>query len=144
MAIYWGQVKLDGGLHLASLDRLEGEFQRILSVDILLGLSLTNQPVRKADTSSNRKLSAQTLKSLHLIVQKLASNGRRQRCMDLYIDSRVRFFKESLKALPLNYLQIKPGTKIDWKSVGMYIGPWTQHMEVVIKSLCEPEYQLCN
>ncbi|KAI5053955.1 hypothetical protein GOP47_0031153 [Adiantum capillus-veneris] len=49
-----------------------------------------------------------------------------------------------MKALPLNFLQIKYGSKVDWKSLGMYIGPWTQHMEVVVKSICEPEYQLCS
>eukprot|EP00250_Pteridium_aquilinum_P014414 c21973_g1_i1 orf=680-2749(+) len=138
------QAKLDGGLHSASLDRLEAEFQRILSEESLLAFSLTSQAARKADAVSNRKLTAQTLKSLHLIVQKLALNGRRQRCMDLYVETRVKVIRDSFKALPLNYLQIKSGTKIDWKSVGMYIGPWTQHMELVAKSLCEPEYQLCN
>lgn len=136
--------KLDGGLHSASLDRLEGEFLRILSEDSLLGLSPAGQHARNSDISVNRKLPAQTLRSLNLIVQKLSSKERRQRCMDIYIGSRVRFVKESLAALPLSYLQIKSGTKMDWKSTGMYIGPWTQHMEVVTKCLCEPEYQLCS
>ncbi|MCO5567260.1 hypothetical protein L7F22_020950 [Adiantum nelumboides] len=137
-------VKLDGGLHAASLDRLEGELERILSVDSLLHPHLSTEALRKPNLGRDRKIPSQVLKSLHLIVQKLASNGRTHRSTEIYIEARVRVFRESMRALPLNYLHIKSGTKVDWKSIGMYIGPWTQHMEVVVKSICEPEYALCS
>lgn len=138
------RAKLDGGLHLACLDRLEAELQRILSMESLPVLSVANKAARNADAVTIKKLSAQTSRSLHLILQKLVSNGRRQRCIDLYVETRIRVIRDSLKDLPLDYLHLKSATKLDWKNVGLYVGPWTQHMEVVVKLLCEPEYQLCS
>ncbi|KAH7295858.1 hypothetical protein KP509_27G068800 [Ceratopteris richardii] len=136
--------KLDGGLHAAALDKLECEFKRLLSDENLLVPSIPSDVTKEGDPECKRTISSHALKHLHLILQKLVSNGRNQRIMELYVESRTLLLKRNLNALPLNYLQMRSSSKHDWKSVGAYIGPWTQHMDVVMRSLCEPEYNLCN
>eukprot|EP00249_Psilotum_nudum_P032088 c47242_g1_i1 orf=381-2426(-) len=133
------RANLDGGLLDSAMDRLEIEFGKLLD-DF-------SEPKQSHDTGkSPLPLPAKDIKMLQMIVERLDSNNRIHRCIELYIERRSRAAKASMQSLQLGYLELsyaELGSKLDWKPLEKFVGAWTQHIVVAVDRIFQPEYHLC-
>lgn len=130
--------RLDGGLLDVALDKLEGEFRRLL-VDhsVLLPLLLPSD----LPCIASSPLPVSVVKKLQVILERLTVNDRLERCLAIYVDVRGGNARASLEALQLDYLQEEFSSVLGKDE---YIGQWTQHLEFAVKHLLDAEYKLCG
>ncbi|PKA51377.1 hypothetical protein AXF42_Ash002742 [Apostasia shenzhenica] len=112
---------LDGGLLVAALEKLDGEFRRLLIVS------------GHGDAMSK----------LQAIMVRMKANGRLDHCVAVYIEVRCSNVRASLRALDLDYLEISPSEFDHVQSIQTHIDKWTRHLEFAVKHLFEAEFKLC-
>lgn len=138
------QSHLDGGLLEAALDKLEGEFRRLLvenSVPLpMLSPSSLGDQARIAPSP----LPVAVIHKLQAILGRLKSNNRLEDCISIYVEVRSSNVRASLQALNLDYLEISISEFNDVQSIEGYIAQWGKHLEFAVKHLFEAEYKLCN
>ncbi|KAJ6697681.1 EXOCYST SUBUNIT EXO70 FAMILY PROTEIN [Salix purpurea] len=110
------RAHLDGGLLNAALDKLEGEFRRLLTEHSV------PLPMSSSSTLAEQAVIAPSQ------LPKFA----------------VRNVRASLRALDLDYLEISIAEFNDVQSIEGYIAQWGKHLEFAVKHLFEAEYKLCN
>eukprot|EP01018_Ginkgo_biloba_P039878 Gb_17993 [translate_table: standard] len=134
------RARLDGGLLDAALDKLEGEFRRLLVENsVPLPLALPGEQPCIAPSP----LPVPVVQKLLLILERLTVNNRLEKCLAIYIDVRSANARVSLQALHLDYLQISTAEFNNVQSIEKYIAQWTQHLEFAVKHLFDAEYKLC-
>ncbi|KAL9237305.1 hypothetical protein vseg_011872 [Gypsophila vaccaria] len=132
---------LDGGLLEASLDKLEGEFLRLLAENsVPLPMSSSDDRVSLAPSP----LPVLVIHKLQAILGRLMVNNRVEKCISIYVEVRSSNVRASLKALNLEYLEVSLAEFSDVKSIEGYISKWGKHLEFAMKHLFEAEYKLCN
>ncbi|KAG9449611.1 hypothetical protein H6P81_009576 [Aristolochia fimbriata] len=139
------KVRLDGGLLDAALDKLEGEFRRLLTENsIILPMSSSLLEDAQHPCIAPSPLPVSVVQKLQLILERLTSNNRFDKCLSIYIEVRSSNVKASLQALDLDYLKISLSEFNDVQSIEGYISQWGKHLEFAVKHLFEAEYKLCN
>ncbi|KAF5774371.1 putative exocyst complex component Exo70, cullin repeat-like-containing domain superfamily [Helianthus annuus] len=134
----------DGGLLAVSLDRLEGEFRRLLTENSV-PLPMSSSPLKDEQPCiSPSPLPVPVIKKLQDIIGSLIVNNRLERCKSIYVDVRSSIVRASLRALNLEYLEISVSEFNDVNSIQGYITKWSEHLEFAVKHLFEAEYKLCN
>ncbi|PKA65789.1 hypothetical protein AXF42_Ash017314 [Apostasia shenzhenica] len=131
---------LDGGLLLASLDKLEAEF-RCLLTDHSFPLKMI--AAGDANTITPSPLPVQVITKLQAILQRLKANNRLERCVTVYIEVRGSNVRASLRALNLDYLEITAAEYDHVQSIQAHIDTWARHLEFAVKHLFEAEFNLC-
>ncbi|KAL0903444.1 hypothetical protein M5K25_027825 [Dendrobium thyrsiflorum] len=131
---------LDGGLLVAALDKLEGEFRRLLD-DHSSPLPMTSSSDDM--TIAPSPLPAQIISKLQAILERMNANNRLNRCVAIYIEVRVSIVQASLRALDLGYLEITQAEFDHVQSIQAHIEKWARHLEFSVKHLLEAEYKLC-
>ncbi|XP_020582105.1 exocyst complex component EXO70A1 [Phalaenopsis equestris] len=131
---------LDGGLLIAALDRLEGEFRRLL-VDHSFPIPMTTSGDENAIAPS--PLPVQVIAKLQAILERMKANSRLNRCVAIYVEVRVSNVQASLRALNLDYLEITQTEFDHVQSIQADIEKWGRHLEFSVKHLFEAEYKLC-
>ncbi|GKD91462.1 exocyst complex component EXO70A1, partial [Tanacetum coccineum] len=136
--------RLDGGLLEAALDRLEGEFRRLLTENSV-PLPMSSSPVKdEQQCISPSQLPVPVIKKLQAILNSLIANNRLEKCKSIYVEVRSSIVRASLRALNLDYLEISVSEFNDVQSIEGYISKWSKHLEFAVKHLFEAEYKLCN
>lgn len=131
---------LDGGLLVAALDRLEGEFRRLLD-DHSSPLAMTASGEDNAISMS--PLPVQVIVKIQAILERLKANNRLNRCVAIYVEVRVSNVDASLRTLGLDYLEITQAEFDHVQSIQAHIDKWARHLEFTVKHLLEAEYKLC-
>lgn len=135
---------LDGGLLDAALDKLEGEFRRLLTEhSVPLPMSSPSSSNENACIAPS-PLPVTVIQKLQVILGRLIVNKRLERCISIYVDVRSSNVRASLHALNLDYLEISISEFNDIQSIEGYIAQWGKHLEFAVKHLFEAEYKLCN
>ncbi|KAK1430765.1 hypothetical protein QVD17_13755 [Tagetes erecta] len=136
--------RLDGGLLEAALDRLEGEFRRLLT-DNSIPLPMSSSPLKDEQACiSPSPLPVPVIKKLQEIISGLIANNRLEKCKSIYVDVRSSIVRASLRALNLDYLEISVSEFNNVQNIEGYIANWSKHLEFAVKHLFEAEYKLCN
>nr|GEX93793.1 exocyst complex component EXO70A1 [Tanacetum cinerariifolium] len=136
--------RLDGGLLEAALDRLEGEFRRLLTENSV-PLPMSSSPLKdEQQCISPSQLPVPVIKKLQAILNSLIANNRLEKCKSIYVEVRSSNVRASLRALNLDYLEISVSEFNDVQSIEGYISKWSKHLEFAVKHLFEAEYKLCN
>ncbi|KAK9266065.1 hypothetical protein L1049_019192 [Liquidambar formosana] len=136
--------RLDGGLREAALDKLEGEFRRLLMEhSVPLPMSSTSSLGDKACIAPS-PLPVTVIQKLQAILGRLIANNRLEKCISIYVEVRGSNVRASLQALDLDYLEISIAEFNDVQSIEGYIAQWGKHLEFAVKHLFEAEYKLCN
>ncbi|KAF6161778.1 hypothetical protein GIB67_013855 [Kingdonia uniflora] len=137
------RARLDGGLLYAALDKLEGEFRRLLTENsVPLPMSSSNGEELACIAPS--PLPVQVIQKLQAIIERLKANNRLEKCIAIYVEVRSLNVRASLQALNLDYLEISISEFNDVQSIEGYIAQWGKHLEFAVKHLFEAEYKLCN
>lgn len=138
------RTHLDGGLLDAALDKLEGEFRRLLTEHSLpLPMSSTSSLGEQAVIAPS-PLPVTVIQKLQAILGRLIANNRLEKCISIYVEVRSSNVRASLQALDLDYLEISIAEFNDVLSIEGYIAQWGKHLEFAVKHLFEAEYKLCN
>ncbi|KAF2283554.1 hypothetical protein GH714_011974 [Hevea brasiliensis] len=138
------KARLDGGLLDAALDKLEGEFRRLLSEhSVPLPMSSPSSLGQQAVIAPS-PLPVTVIQKLQAILGRLIVNNRLERCISIYVEVRGSNVRASLQALDLDYLEISIAEFNDVQSIEGYIAQWGKHLEFAVKHLFEAEYKLCN
>ncbi|XP_076959243.1 exocyst complex component EXO70A1-like [Bidens hawaiensis] len=136
--------RLDGGLLVAALDRLEGEFRRLLT-DNSIPLPMASSPLKdEPAVISPSPLPVPVIKKLQEILGGLIANNRLENCKSIYVDVRSSIVRASLRVLNLDYLEISVSEFNNVQNIEGYIANWSKHLEFAVKHLFEAEYKLCN
>ncbi|KAK9077809.1 hypothetical protein SSX86_006147 [Deinandra increscens subsp. villosa] len=136
--------RLDGGLLEAALDRLEGEFRRLLTENSI-PLPMSSSPLKDEPACiSPSPLPVPVIKKLQEIIGGLIANNRLEKCKSIYVDVRSSIVRASLRALDLDYLEISVTEFNNVQNIEGYIANWSKHLEFAVKHLFEAEYKLCN
>ncbi|CAI0376422.1 unnamed protein product [Linum tenue] len=136
--------RLDGGLLDAALDKLEGEFRRLL-VDHSVPLEMSSSSAgEQAAAIAPSQLPVAVIQKLQAILGRLIANNRLEKCISIYVEVRSSNVRSSLQALDLDYLEISIAEFNDVQSIEGYIAQWGKHLEFAVKHLFEAEYKLCN
>ncbi|KAJ0458235.1 putative exocyst complex component Exo70, cullin repeat-like-containing domain superfamily [Helianthus annuus] len=136
--------RLDGGLLEAALDRLEGEFRRLLTENSI-PLPMSSSPLKDEQACiSPSPLPVPVIKKLQEIIGGLIANNRLEKCKSVYVDVRSSIVRASLRALNLDYLEISVSEFNNVQNIEGYIANWSKHLEFAVKHLFEAEYKLCN
>ncbi|CAN6173443.1 unnamed protein product [Urochloa humidicola] len=128
---------LDAGLLTAALGMLEVEFRRLLeehSAPLAMRESAAPAPVVPS------RIPAPVVHKLSLILDRLAANGRLERCSAAYADARGDTVGASLRALGLDYLK---ETSEDAQVLSPSVERWARHLEFAVHHLLEAERRLC-
>lgn len=129
---------LDGGLLDVALNKLEGEFRRLLVENsVLLPLLLPSDRPCIAPSP----LPGSVVQLLQVILERLTVNDRLERCLAIYVDVRGGNAEASLQALQLGYPEEE---FISVLGKDECIEQWTQHLEFAVKHLLDAEYKLCG
>ncbi|KAK8952633.1 hypothetical protein KSP40_PGU019486 [Platanthera guangdongensis] len=130
---------LDGGLLVAALDKLEGEFRRLLDDH--------SSPLPMASSCDNTiapsPLPGQVIAKIQAILERMDANRRLDRCVAIYVDVRCSNIQASLRSLDLDYLEITLAEFDHVQSIQVHIDKWAGHLEFAVKHLLEAEYKLC-
>lgn len=138
------RTHLDGGLLNAALDKLEGEFRRLLTEhSVPLPMSSSSSP-NEQPCIAPPPLPVSVIQKLQAILGRLIVNKRLERCISIYVEVRSSNVRASLHALNLDYLEISISEFNDVQSIEGYIAQWGKHLEFAVKHLFEAEYKLCN
>ncbi|CAN6206796.1 unnamed protein product [Urochloa humidicola] len=130
---------LDAGLLAAALAMLEAEFRRLLVAHSApLAMRDRDRPDSAALVPS--RIPASVVHKLGLILDRLAANGRLDRCSAAYADARGDTVGASLRALGLDYLK---ETSEDAQVLSPNVERWGQHLEFAVHHLLEAERKLC-
>ncbi|XP_068643635.1 exocyst complex component EXO70A1 [Aristolochia californica] len=139
------KVRLDGGLLDVALDKLEGEFRRLLTENsIILPMSSSLNGDAQQPCIAPSPLPVSVVQKLQLILERLNANDRFEKCLSIYIEARSSNVKASFQDLDLDYLKISLSEFNDVQSIEGYISQWGKHLEFAVKHLFEAEYKLCN
>ncbi|XP_010432851.1 PREDICTED: exocyst complex component EXO70A1-like [Camelina sativa] len=138
------QLRLDGGLRDAALDKLESEFRRLLK-DNSVPLPMAS-PSSLGDQAciAPSQLPVTVIHKLQAILGRLRANNRLDKCISIYVEVRSSNVRASLQALDLDYLDISVSEFNDVQSIEGYIAQWGNHLEFAVKHLFEAEFKLCN
>ncbi|EOA15465.1 hypothetical protein CARUB_v10004281mg [Capsella rubella] len=138
------QLRLDGGLRDAALDKLESEFRRLLK-DNSVPLPMAS-PSSLGDQAciAPSQLPVTVIHKLQAILGRLRANNRLDKCISIYVEVRSLNVRASLQALDLDYLDISVSEFNDVQSIEGYIAQWGNHLEFAVKHLFEAEFKLCN
>ncbi|KDP33456.1 hypothetical protein JCGZ_07027 [Jatropha curcas] len=138
------KAHLDGGLLDAALDKLEGEFRRLLTEhSVPLPMSSPSSLGQQAVIAPS-PLPVTVIQKLQAILGRLIANNRLEKCISIYVEVRGSNVRASLQALDLDYLEISIAEFNDVQSIEGYIAQWGRHLEFAVKHLFEAEYKLCN
>ncbi|KAF9681364.1 hypothetical protein SADUNF_Sadunf06G0218200 [Salix dunnii] len=138
------RAHLDGGLLNAALDKLEGEFRRLLTEhSVPLPMSSSSTLADQAVIAPSQ-LPVSVIHKLQAILGRLRTNKRLEKCISIYVEVRSSNVRASLRALDLDYLEISIAEFNDVQSIEGYIAQWGKHLEFAVKHLFEAEYKLCN
>ncbi|KAG6409710.1 hypothetical protein SASPL_127752 [Salvia splendens] len=136
--------RLDGGLYVVAVNRLEIEFRRLLTENsVPLPMSSQSLPGEQACIAPS-PLPVAVIHKLQAILRRLITDGRLENCVSIYIEVRSSNVRASLQALNLDYLEISVSEFNDVASIEVYIAQWGKHLEFAVKHLFEAEYKLCN
>jgi len=86
------------------------------------------------------RIPASVVHKLGLILDRLAANGRLDRCSAAYADARGDTVGASLRALGLDYLK---ETSEDAQTLSPSVERWGRHLEFAVHHLLEAERKLC-
>ncbi|XP_073262443.1 exocyst complex component EXO70A1 isoform X2 [Populus alba] len=138
------RARLDGGLLNAALDKLEGEFRRLLT-EHSVPLPMSSSPdLGEQAVIAPSLLPVSVIHKLQAILGRLRTNNRLEKCISIYVEVRSSNVRASLQALDLDYLEISIPEFNDVQSIEGYIAQWGKHLEFAVKHLFEAEYKLCN
>ncbi|EEF46801.1 exocyst complex component EXO70A1 [Ricinus communis] len=138
------KASLDGGLLDAALDKLEGEFRRLLT-EHSVPLPMSSPPsLGQQAVIAPSPLPVSVIQKLQAILGRLIANNRLEKCISIYVEVRGSNVRASLQALDLDYLEISIAEFNDVQSIEVYIAKWGKHLEFAVKHLFEAEYKLCN
>ncbi|XP_050216583.1 exocyst complex component EXO70A1 [Mercurialis annua] len=138
------KASLDGGLLDASLDKLEGEFRRLLTEhSVPLPMSAPSALGQQAVIAPS-PLPVSVIQKMQAILGRLIANNRLEKCITIYVEVRGSNVRASLQALDLDYLEISIAEFNNVQSIEGYIAQWGRHLEFAVKHLFEAEYKLCN
>lgn len=138
------QSHLDGGLLEAALDKLEGEFRRLLVENSVPLPMLSPSSLGDQACIAPSPLPVAVIHKLQAILGRLKSNNKLEDCISIYVEVRSSNVRASLQALNLDYLEISISEFNDVQSIEGYIAQWGKHLEFAVKHLFEAEYKLCN
>ncbi|GLJ43304.1 hypothetical protein SUGI_0899300 [Cryptomeria japonica] len=134
------RAKLDGGLMAVALDRLEGEFKRLLVEHTVLlkagDISPSDRPCIEASP-----LPGAVVEKLQRVLERLTVNNRLEQCIDIYVDIRGGNGRASLEALDLDYLDIEFSSVL---TVDAFVDKWCKDLEFAVKHLLEAEFRICG
>jgi exocyst complex protein 7 len=131
---------LDAGLLAAALGLLEAEFRRLLA-DHSAPLAMREPGDRSAPASIvPSRIPPSVVHKLSMILDRLAANGRLDRCSAAYADARGDTVGASLRALGLDYLK---ETSEDAQVLSPSVERWGRHLEFAVHHLLEAERKLC-
>lgn len=100
------KARLDGGLLDAALDKLEGEFRRLLTEhSVPLPMSSPSSLGQQAVIAPS-PLPVTVIQKLQAILGRLIANNRLEKCISIYVEVRGSNVRASLQALDLDYLEI--------------------------------------
>ncbi|XP_024445265.1 exocyst complex component EXO70A1 isoform X2 [Populus trichocarpa] len=138
------RARLDGGLLNAALDKLEGEFRRLLT-EHSVPLPMSSSPdLGEQAVIAPSLLPVSVIHKLQAILGRLRTNNRLEKCISIHVEVRSSNVRASLQALDLDYLEISIAEFNDVQSIEGYIAQWGKHLEFAVKHLFEAEYKLCN
>ncbi|KAL9439835.1 hypothetical protein AB3S75_018660 [Citrus x aurantiifolia] len=138
------EIRLDGGLLDAALDKLESDFRRLLTENsVPLPMSSPSTLGQQACIAPS-PLPVSIIQKLQAILGRLIANNRFDKCISVYVEVRSSNVRASLQALDLDYLEISIAEFNDVQSIEGYIAQWGRHLEFAVKHLFEAEYNLCN
>lgn len=129
------RLSLDGGLLSEAINKLKGEFRRLLS-EISLPLPLSPQ---LADSSFSS-----IVENLHAIVERLTYSNGLQECLSIYVEVRSSVIRTALQKHDLSYLDMSLTEFDSIQNVEGYIDRWDEHLQFAVRYLFEMEYRLCN
>ncbi|KAK1323998.1 hypothetical protein QJS10_CPA02g01542 [Acorus calamus] len=138
------QSCVDGGLLIASLERLESEFRRLLEENSVPLSMSPSQPSDQHRIIAPSLIPTNIIQKLLLILERATANGRLERCVSIYVDVRTINVRASLKDLDLVYLEMTAADIDSVRSVETHIERWGRHLEFAVKHLFEAEYKLCS
>ncbi|KAG2613961.1 exocyst complex component EXO70A1-like [Panicum virgatum] len=130
---------LDAGLLPAALGMLEAEFRRLLA-DHSAPLAMKEPDSSTPASVVPSRIPASVVHKLGLILDRLAANGRLDRCSAAYADARGDTVGASLRALGLDYLK---ETSEDAQALSPSVERWSRHLEFAVHHLLEAERKLC-
>ncbi|RCV22744.1 hypothetical protein SEVIR_4G257500v4 [Setaria viridis] len=131
---------LDAGLLAAALGMLEAEFRRLLAEHSApLAMRERGDSSTPASIVPSR-IPPSVVHKLSLILDRLAANGRLDRCSAAYADARGDTVGASLRALGLDYLK---ETSEDAQVLSPSVERWGRHLEFAVHHLLEAERKLC-
>ncbi|KAF3430974.1 hypothetical protein FNV43_RR25704 [Rhamnella rubrinervis] len=140
-----GRARVNGGVLVAALDRLEAEFSKLLLGNTApLSLSSSSSFGHEEAFITPSALPVSVVQKLQKIVERLNANDRVERCISLYVKVRVLNARRSLHALDLEYLAMEFSEIGDIRSIQDHIEPWGKHLEMAVKQLFDLEHKLCN
>ncbi|KAL9442791.1 hypothetical protein AB3S75_016205 [Citrus x aurantiifolia] len=138
------EIRLDGGLLDAALDKLESDFRKLLTENsVPLPMSSPSTLGQQACIAPS-PLPVSVIQKLQAILGRLIANNRFDKCISVYVEVRSSNVRASLQALDLDYLEISIAEFNDVQSIEGYIAQWGRHLEFAVKHLFEAEYNLCN
>ena len=138
------RAHLDGGLLNAALDKLEGEFWRLLTEHSVPLPMPSSSTLGDQAVIAPSQLPVSVIHKLQAILGRLRTNNRLEKCISIYVEVRSSNVRASLQALDLDYLEISIAEFNDVQSIEGYIAQWGKHLEFAVKHLFEAEYKLCN
>lgn len=138
------QLRLDGGLRDAALDKLESEFRRLLKDNSVPLPMASPSSVGDQACIAPSQLPVTVIHKLQAILGRLRANNRLDKCISIYVEVRSSNVRASLQALDLDYLDISVSEFNDVQSIEGYIAQWGNHLEFAVKHLFEAEFKLCN
>ncbi|KAJ6915381.1 hypothetical protein NC651_017396 [Populus alba x Populus x berolinensis] len=138
------RAHLDGGLLNAALDKLEGEFWRLLTEHSVPLPMPSSSTLGEQAVIAPSQLPVSVIHKLQAILGRLRTNNRLEKCISIYVEVRSSNVRASLQALDLDYLEISIAEFNDVQSIEGYIAQWGKHLEFAVKHLFEAEYKLCN
>ncbi|PUZ59277.1 hypothetical protein GQ55_4G028100 [Panicum hallii var. hallii] len=130
---------LDAGLLAAALGILEAEFRRLLA-EHSAPLAMKEPDSSSLASVVPSRIPASVVHKLSLILDRLAANGRLDRCSAAYADARGDTVGASLRALGLDYLK---ETSEDAQALSPSVERWGRHLEFAVHHLLEAERKLC-
>ncbi|XP_041022461.1 exocyst complex component EXO70A1-like [Juglans microcarpa x Juglans regia] len=133
---------LDGGLFDAALNKLENEFQRLLT-EHSVPLPMSSSSLGKQACIAPSPLPVSVIQTLQAILGRLIAKNRLEKCISIYVEVRSLNVRESLRALDLDYLEVSVSEFNDVQSIDGYVARWGTHLEFAVKHLFEAEYKLC-
>jgi len=139
MLLVCGSLAGDADLLAAALGMLEAEFRRLLA-DHSAPLAMKETDSSTPASVVPSRIPASVVHKLGLILDRLAANGRLDRCSAAYADARGDTVGASLRALGLDYLK---ETSEDAQTLSPSVERWGRHLEFAVHHLLEAERKLC-